>query len=63
MLNSEMVQPTQGAEWKNDQPAGEFFGMMRLHVSGDRWIHSVGSGPAVEAAILRKKEEDHGIRA
>lgn len=35
-------------------------GMTRLVVSPTHRIQAVGTGPAVEAAILRKKEEQRG---
>lgn len=62
MTNSDMVQPTRGA-WHNTPANGDYPGMTRLVVSPTHRIQAVGTGPAVEAAILRKKEEDHGIRA
>jgi len=59
MSTSETVQPTQGA-WDNTPANGDYPGMTRLVVSPTHRIQAVGTGPAVEAAILRKKEAQRG---
>jgi hypothetical protein len=62
MTNSDMVQPTRGA-WHNTPANGDYPGMTRLVVSPTHRIQAVGTGPAVEAAILRKKEGRDGLGA
>lgn len=59
MSTSEMVQPTQWHVWEVLPGHGRYAGMTRLVVSPTHRIQAVGTGPAVEAAILRKKE---GVR-
>lgn len=49
----------QAPQWEVLPGHGRYAGMTRLVISPTRKIQAVDTGPAVEAAILRKKE---GVR-
>jgi len=59
MSTSEMVQPTQGHVWRIVPPHDKWVGLTGLTVAGSHEIVCQGTGPEIQAAILRKKE---GVR-